>query len=168
MTAQNSKMCAQRCEKDDDWVFYDVSKVSCTIRESNTGLTSIEIGISKQLMSRFCSWAIGWTWWGPGRARTWRITSILWRLGPVHKRHIGARRHSGYRFIYGLVCMWDVGVWKFAMVKQVRWMLERWKTASLANLYTLRILRYNRTGSHFCMHSCSPSRRDPRSTGRSH
>ena len=133
-------VCAQHWEKNLNWVFHDVSKVPCEIRESNRGLTSIEVGISRQPASRFFSWAIGWTWWGSGRARTWRITSILWRLRPVHKRHVSARRHSGYWRIYGLVCV-CLGCLclRPRYGKTGRWML-RDEDSEACNLYTSRIL----------------------------
>lgn len=153
-------VCAQHWEKNVNWVFQDVSKVPCEIRESNTGLTSIEIGISRQHISRFCSWAIGWTWWGSRRARTWRITSMLWRLRPVHKRHISARRHSGYWRIYGLVCVclgWDgMFVSESSLWQNGAMDAERWRQRGLQLIY-LSNPRHNRIGSHFCMYSCSPS-----------
>lgn len=125
--------------------------------ESSTELTSIEIETSRQPMSRFCSWAIGWTWWGPGRARTWRITSILWRLGPIHKRHIGARRHSGYWRIYGLVCVYlEYLCLKVRYGKTGAMDVERWRQRVLQLIY-LSLPQHNRIGSHFCMYSCSPS-----------
>lgn len=125
--------------------------------ESSTELTSIEFGTSRQPMSRFCSWATGWTWWGPGRARTWRITSMLWRLGPIHKRHIGARRHSGYWRIYGLLCVYlEYSCLKVCYGKTGAMDAERWRQRVLQLIY-LSLSRHNRIGSQFCMHSCSRS-----------
>lgn len=125
--------------------------------ESSTELTSIEFGTSRQPMSRFCSCATGWTWWGPGRARTWRITSMLWRLGPIHKRHIGARRHSRSWRIYGLLCVYlEYSCLKVCYGKTGAMDAERWRQRVLQLIY-LSLSRHNRIGSQFCMHSCSRS-----------